>query len=303
MINQIKQLLADKAYTQTQIAKEIGYTGGALSAYLKGTYNGDNDKLEAALADWLSAREKKTQQFIEAPAFIETTTAKQIFGDLDFVKYLGGIAIIYGASGVGKTKAAQQYRNSHANVWMITVSPSRSSLNEVLYEMALALNMNDAPRRKGKLSRELERKLTGTEGLMIIDEADHLPYDALEEIRIMQEATGIGFVLIGNDKVYNRMRGGTNQAHEFARLWSRIATKTSIQKSKKTDIKAVAEAWGLDLTNKQLMQALYEIGGAGGGLRALTQYLKLAGMTARSAGTAITLELILGARAQMEGKQ
>lgn len=301
LIEQIKQLIADSSVTQSQIAKEIGFSGGAVSAFLKGTYKGDNEKLYAELSLWLVNRERKQTQFVEAPAFIETTTAKQIFGSLDFAQILGTIAIVYGASGVGKTKAAEQYTASHANVWMITVSPSRSTLNEVLYEMALAVNINDAPKRKGKLSRELTRKLKNSQGLMIIDEADHLPYDALEEIRIMQEATGIGFVLIGNDKVYNRMRGGVNQAHEFARLWSRIAKKTSIQKCKKADVKAIATAWGLDLSDKQLMTALYEIGGASGGLRTLTQYLRLAGMTARSAEQTITLELILAAKNQMEG--
>jgi len=42
-------------------------------------------------------------------------------------------------------------------------------------------------------------------------------------------------------------------------------------------------------------------GGKAGGLRALTQYLRLAGMTAKGQGTVITLDLILTAQAQMKG--
>lgn len=116
------------------------------------------------------------------------------------------------------------------------------------------------------------------------------------------EQAEIGFVLIGNDKVYNRLRGGINQAHEFARLWSRIGKNTSIQKCKKADIKAIANAWNLDTTDTDLMNTLYQIGSVAGGLRSLTQYLRLAGFIAKGENKLITLDLILSAKQQMEGE-
>ena len=137
--------------------------------------------------------------------------------------------------------------------------------------------------------------------MVIIDESDHLPYDALEEIRIIQEEVEVGFALIGNDKVYNRIQGGVNQAHEFARLWSRIGKNTPIKASSKGDIKAIAEAWGLDSDDKDLMNVLNSIGTKAGGLRALTQYLRLAAITAKGQDSAITLDLILTAQKQMTG--
>lgn len=301
IIEQIKQHIADSDITQSQIAKEIGVSSGAISAYLKGTYKGDNDKLTQALNDWLVTQNRAQTAFVTAPDFIETQTAKQVFGTLELAKVLRKITVIHGASGVGKTSAAKQFRHSQNNVWMVTARPSCSTLNEILYEMALELNINDAPKRAGKLSRVLQAKLTGSKGLMIIDEADHLPYAALEEIRILQEETGIGFALIGNDKVYTRMQGGVNQHHEFARLFSRLAKKTSIQSCKKNDIKAVATAWGLDLQDKDLMTALTDIGKSAGALRALTNCLELAAMYAKSTSTAITLPLIVQAREEIGG--
>lgn len=143
--------------------------------------------------------------------------------------------------------------------------------------------------------------MRGTDGLVIVDESDHLPYDALEELRIIQEEADVGFALIGNDKVYTRMQGGINQAHEYARLWSRLGKPSAFKGSTKGDIKAIAQAWGLDVDDKDLMTVLYEIGSKAGGLRALTQYLRLAGMTAKGQGTVITLDLIFTAQAQMTG--
>lgn len=296
---QVKQLIADKGFTQTQIAKECGFSGGALSSYFKGTYKGDNEKLEVALQSWLDGQTKKTATFVSAPDFVDTPTASKIFADFDFVKMFGKMGVVYGASGVGKTQAARQYTRANNNVWMITARPSICTINEVLYEMALELGISDAPKRAGKLSRMLKIKLAGTRGLMIIDEADHLPLKVLEELRILQEDSEVGFMLIGNDKVYTQMQGGFNQRHEFARLWSRNAKRQSVQKNSKKDIDAMAAAWGLDLLDSKLMTALYSIGQGAGSLRALTNYLQLAGLQARARNEPITLALILSAQQQM----
>nr|DAX65188.1 MAG TPA: putative ATPase [Caudoviricetes sp.] len=301
LIDQIKQLLDKQVYTQSEIAKQSGMSTATLSSFLKGAYTGNVVRVENALNKWLSNREKKEKVFVEAPQFIEIPTAKKVFSVLDMAKILSTMVTVYGASGVGKTKACQEYAKSNQNVWMITASPARATLSSLLYELAMELGINDAPRRKDRLSRMITKKLKGTQGLVIIDESDHLPYDALEEIRIIQEETETGFALIGNDKVYTRIQGGVNQAHEYARLWSRIGNNCGVKASTKGDIKAIAQAWGLDITDKDLMTVLYDIGGKAGGLRALTQYLRLAGMTAKGQGTVITLDLILTAQAQMKG--
>ena len=301
LINQIKQLLDNQTYTQREIAAQSGVNPGALSAYLKGTYAGNVEKVEQALNNWLATREKKEKVFVEAPLFIEIPTAGKVFFSLDAARICKTIVPIYGASGVGKTKAADEYKKRNQNVWMITISPSRASLSAFLYELALELGIKDAPRRKDTLSRLISDRLKGTDGLVIVDESDHLTYDAIEELRYLQEKADVGFALIGNDKVYTKMQGGVNQAHEYARLWTRLGRREQLKSSTKGDIKAIAQAWGLDIADKDLMTVLYDIGGKAGGLRALTQYLRLAGMTAKGQGTVITLDLILTAQAQMKG--
>lgn len=301
VINKIKQLLEEKGMTQAEIARQTGISAGALSAYLNGSYAGNQESIKHALERFLVAQEKKTAVFVEAPQFIEIPTAKKVFAALDMAKILPTMVTVYGASGVGKTKACQEYKKLNKNVWLITASPARATISAILYELALEIGINDAPRRKDRLSRMITKKLTGTQGLVIIDESDHLPYDALEELRIIQEEAEVGFALIGNDKVYTRIQGGVNQAHEYARLWSRIGNHCGLKASTKGDIKAIASAWGLDINDKDLMTVLFDIGGKAGGLRALTQYLRLAGMTAKGQGTAMTLDLILQAKQQMTG--
>lgn len=301
LINQIKQHLSQASITQAQLAREAGVNAGALSAYLNDNYKGNIADVEAKLTAYLEKKAVQAREFVEAPAFIETATSRQIFKTLEFAQIANCLATVYGMSGVGKTKAIQEFAKSHANVWLVTASPSRSSLSEILYEIALELGISDAPRRKGTLSRLIARKIKGTEGLLIVDEADHLPYEALEELRIMQEEAGIGLVLVGNDKVYTRMKGGISPSHEYARLWSRVAKNTSIQKTKKADTQAVAAACGLE-TDEDALKVMQSITETGGGLRILTQTLRLAGMVAKGSGKLIDADLIIKARQELLGK-
>ncbi|STO59763.1 DNA transposition protein [Canicola haemoglobinophilus] len=187
VIEQVRQHIAETGATQTRIAKEAGLSAGALSAYLSESYKGNIEEVEAKLTAYFERLAQKLREFIEAPSFIETKTATQIFSTLRFAQNANVLAIIHGASGVGKTQAAREYRRRYNNVWVVTASPSRSSLSEILYEIALEVGISDAPRRKGTLSRLIARKIKGTEGLLIVDEADHLPYEALEELRLLQE--------------------------------------------------------------------------------------------------------------------
>ncbi|WP_370429622.1 AAA family ATPase [Actinobacillus pleuropneumoniae] len=303
LINQIKQHMSENGYSQAKVAKEAGVNAGALSSYLNENYKGNVAELESKLTAYFERLTEKAREYVEAPSFIETTTARQIFSTLRFAQNANVLAIIHGASGVGKTQAAREYRRRYSNVWLVTASPSRSSLSEILYEIALEVGISDAPRRKGMLSRSIARKLRGAAGLLIIDEADHLPYEALEELRLLQEeitnesdmGSGVGLVLIGNDKVYTRLKGGMSPTHEYGRLWSRNAKRTSIQKTKKSDTQAVAEAWGL-ADNKEALEVMQSITETGGGLRILTHTLRLAVIVAKDRNIPLNVELIQLAR-------
>ncbi len=55
------------------------------------------------------------------------------------------IVIIHGSSGVGKTTALREFQRNNNNVWVITTSPSRATMTECMYELAMELGMENAP--------------------------------------------------------------------------------------------------------------------------------------------------------------
>ncbi|AXD31962.1 DNA transposition protein [Salmonella enterica] len=276
----LRTLVESEKATYAQIARESGVAAGTLSAFVNNKYNGDNERVAQSLQRWLE-NYHRAAELPEPPRFVETQTARQIWTSMRFASLTESIAVICGNPGVGKTEAAREYRRTNNNVWMITVTPSCASVLECLTELAFELGMNDAPRRKGPLSRALRRRLEGTQGLVIIDEADHLGAEVLEELRLLQESTRIGLVLMGNHRVYSNMTGG-NRTVEFARLFSRIAKRTAINKTKKADVKAIADAW--QITSENERELLQQIAQKPGALRILNHSLRLAAMTAHGNG-------------------
>lgn len=276
----LRTLVENEETTFKQIALESGLSTGTISSFINDKYNGDNERVSQMLQRWLE-KYHAVAELPEPPRFVETQTVKQIWTSMRFAILTESIAVVCGNPGVGKTEAAREYRRTNNNVWMITITPSCASVLECLTELAFELGMNDAPRRKGPLSRALRRRLEGTQGLVIIDEADHLGAEVLEELRLLQESTRIGLVLMGNHRVYSNMTGG-NRTVEFARLFSRIAKRTAINKTKKADVKAIADAW--QINGEKELELLQQIAQKPGALRILNHSLRLAAMTAHGKG-------------------
>lgn len=276
----LRTLVENEETTFKQIALESGLSTGTISSFINDKYNGDNERVSQMLQRWLE-KYHAVAELPEPPRFVETQTVKQIWTSMRFASLTESIAVVCGNPGVGKTEAAREYRRTNNNVWMITITPSCASVLECLTELAFELGMNDAPRRKGPLSRALRRRIEGTQGLVIIDEADHLGAEVLEELRLLQESTRTGLVLMGNHRVYSNMTGG-NRTVEFARLFSRIAKRTAINKTKKADVKAIADAWQINGENE--LELLQQIAQKPGALRILNHSLRLAAMTAHGKG-------------------
>ncbi|MGY5721656.1 AAA family ATPase [Vibrio cincinnatiensis] len=298
VLAQINSVLESKVITAAQLAKEISLSPAALSQVLKGKYAADPIAIINKLEKWLNLRQERIATPNVNPGFVMTETAKLITSDLTYAQVTESIVVIFGASGVGKSETLREYKRRNNNVWMITASPSRSSLTECLYEIALELGLDDAPRRKGPLSRVIRQRLDKSEGLVIIDEADHLDYPTLEELRILQEETGIGMAFVGNNKVYTQLTGGRRN-EDFARLFSRIAKKRGLHKTRQADVRSIANAWQI-MTEKEMCLML-QISERPGGLRLLTKTLKLSAMYAQ--GKTITEALLRKAFAELDANE
>lgn len=286
--NTIVELINDGEANQSQIARESGVSAAAVSSWLKATYKGDNKAVESKISIWLSATIKKNDSIAilpQTPAWIATPTAKRITNVLVYAQMAGDIAVIYGGAGVGKTYSCQEYQRNYPNVWLVTMTSDTAHVAAALEEIAETIGLRGIPGRAARLRRELVRKFNGSKGLLIIDEAQHLSMAALESLRAIHDATGIGLVLAGNDYVYARLTGGSRSA-TFAQLFSRLGKKLRLVRPSKNDALVLLDTIGVK--GKKERETLVDIALKDGALRIMVKVWRLATMIADGKGADVT---------------
>lgn len=279
---------ADPRLTQAEIGRQSGINSSRLNQWIKGRYNGDNTILEGELARWIDAHHRRrleSRALPRAPDWISTPSAERVMAALGYAQLAQDVAIIYGGAGLGKTSAARRYRKTSPNVWIATMTPCTASAVTALEEIADALGIEPGTGSgAARLQRNLIRRLRGTMGLLIIDEAQHLSVAALDAIRALHDATSIGLALVGNEAVYARMTGG-NRAPYLDRLFSRIGKRVRLTRAARGDVDGIIEAWRIE--SKDCRAVLQDIASKPGGLRGLTKVLRLASMFAAGAGRSV----------------
>jgi DNA transposition AAA+ family ATPase len=293
----------DKRMTQSRVAKEAGISSTTISQWLGGIYGGDNEAIEAKLLRWIDttqAQRAVNDQLPRAPDYVATPSAEKVIDALRYAQVAGDIAVVYGGAGLGKTTAIQQYSRGAPNVWHATMSPAAASVVPCLEEIAEVCGVTTATGGASRLHRAICRRVAETNGLIVIDEAQHLSVAALDQVRAIHDATGVGIALVGNEAVYARMTGG-NRAAYLDRLFSRIGKKVRLVKSTAADIAALLTAWHID--DSSCRGQLVEIASKPGGLRGLTKVLRLASMHAAAHNRKLCCEDVRSAWRELGGAE
>ena len=82
-------------------------------------------------------------------------------------------------------------------------------------------------------------KLKGSGRMIIIDEAEHLPYKALELLRRVHDKAGAGVLLVGMPRLIHKIMEGRG---EYQQLYSRIEVYTLLHKLHPSDTKRIVES-------------------------------------------------------------
>lgn len=300
---QLREVLsASDGLTQTRLAKEAGVSTSTLSQYMADSYAADTSAIEAKLLRWLDAHTAKQAQahiMPRAPGYQPTPTAEKVIAALRYAQTAQDIAVVYGGAGVGKSAAIQHYAQTMPQVWHVTVTPAHVSVTTALKKIAEAVGAGS-----GTVAADLHdaicKSVARSEGLLVIDEAQHLGTAALDQIRSIHDATGIGLALVGNEQVYARMTGG-NRASYLDRLFSRIGRKVKLGRPAVQDVQMLVGAWGV--TDSNAIKHLQSIASKPGALRMVTKVLRLAAMMAASQARQVAEADIRSAWAELGGAE
>ncbi|ECZ2622517.1 AAA family ATPase [Salmonella enterica] len=218
VITQLKDVMDTHGYSQGQVARAIGRSVTAMNQYVQGKYNGDIADMEERIGNFIRrVREKQNALRIDE-RFVSTPTARKGLEVLAYAHQECEICVLYGAAGLGKTITLKEYARRDDAVIFIEADPgytARTLLEELCGRLRLSKNGNIHT-----LIDLCVEKLKGTGRLLIIDEAELLPYRALEVIRRLHDKAGIGVVMAGMPRLITNLKG---RRGEFAQLYSRVA--------------------------------------------------------------------------------
>lgn len=211
-MEQVSTVMCKASLSQGKVAKEVGISSAAFNQWLKGKYKGDNNEVESKLEKWLAAHERRVEVGETLPvrgAYIVTPSGERVKGVCGYTQAALDFSIITGPPGVCKTSGIKSYAASSPNVWVATMRPDTAGVASCLEEISEAVGLKTTG-RAARQSRDLSKRMAGTGGLLIIDEAQHLSLPALESIRSIYDVAEIGLVLCGNESVYARLPAVTS---------------------------------------------------------------------------------------------
>lgn len=100
------------------------------------------------------------------------------------------------------------------------------------------------------------RELRGSTQLVMIDEAELLPYRALEVLRRLHDKSGVGVVLAGMPRLLINLKG---RGGEFAQLYSRVALGFNLGDTlSREDFNLLATGMMPEAQDEDISNALYE---------------------------------------------
>ncbi|WP_066666991.1 MULTISPECIES: AAA family ATPase [unclassified Sphingomonas] len=272
----------------SELSPKLGIKPGTLSQFPAGTYAGDNRKIAEQVYRYRQHLMNQAEIAVtmpDRPDYFETPTSRRILSMLSIAQR-GRIVVIAGGPGTSKTMTVKHYKATMPNVWHATMKPSTAGVNTMQIKVLEAMGEHNARGTPLALSSKIESIVRNTDGLIIIDEAQHTSEKALEEIRGWHDETGIGIALVGNEDVLTRLTLG-NKRDAFARLASRVAQRLIFRGPSAQDALALADAWHLD--DEPMRQFLVGKAGQPGGLRTLTMIMETAAMFASGEKEALAL--------------
>ncbi len=184
-------------------------------------------------------------------AWVSTRTAAEVADALDLAAMLGGVAVVFGPSGVGKSAAAQHYAEERTGCYLASLSAADRGMVPALARVASVMGLGYYRQYGAKDLADVIRAELRSGALLIIDNAEHLPAEVLILLGSFTErpggAPGGGVALIGRERLHSVVFGGKrgNSRQDMDWLESRVTASLFVKGIPEADVQAFAETYGV----------------------------------------------------------
>ncbi len=280
---ELKDLMDGRGLSLSAVSRALGISNTALSQWFSGNYPGNVAKIEDAVKSFLGRQKERLQAPKKTFEFVLTSVAQRVFEVARICHLDGEIGIVYGDAGLGKTRAIKEYAAQNPDVVLIEADLGHTA--KILFsELHRRLGMDGLGSVHAMFEDVVER-LRESGRLIIVDEAEHLPYRALELLRRVYDKAGIGIMLAGMPRLISNLRG---KKGEYAQLYSRVGIAGRLERLKPEDTEALVKS-ALPTSNG-IWKAYHE--SANGNTRVLSKLLARSTRIAEINSKPVTAEII-----------
>lgn len=230
-----------------RFASQVGIGQSTLEAFVKGTYQGKKATQARKLFQYrqtIEAQTKRQEKLPINPGFFETETSIRLEGLL-LMAHEGRITAAGTGPGTGKTMSIREYKQKAPNCYIATMRPSTQRVLPMIQQVQRAMGMPGLQARTRDASQMVLDKLVDRKALLVIDEANYLSIEALEELRAWHDETGVGLALFGNEELIAMIESG-RKSDQLARLNRRISHSHVQKVPTEGDVETFCDAWGIE---------------------------------------------------------
>ena len=278
LVGRVAALATANNWSKAEVSRRSGVADGSLNQWFSGSYAGRFDTQNARMRQWIDAAEEMAAMASgvpQSPAFFHTRTSREVMETLLYAQMLADMAIITLAAGMGKTESCRQFCASRPHAYLVTMSPRTKGVYGMLVGIAGSLGVvqNNAAKLHTAIGERLQRN--GRQCLLIVDEAQNLCDDAVNQLRNLVDVNECGVALVGNQEIYGRF-SATKDGPSYAQIKSRMGKRLRRLHPYPEDIAAQLDAWGIE--DADARKLLTGIGNKPGTLRQIDKTLRLAGI-------------------------
>ncbi len=286
----------ENGWTKAEVARRTGVPDGTFSQWTNGNYPGVLANINDSVNNWLDALEESSgiaASLPVSPKFIRTATGSEIFNVLLYSQISAGFTMVVLPSGSGKTTAARHFVNTRPHTWMATVSPHTKTVHGLLVELATELDVHE--HNPARLVRAIGRKLQriGDGTLLIVDEAQNLLPEAINQLRHFVDNYNCGVTLIGNEDTGSAFLKDRGSIASRAQVVTRFDRRLRQERDPAGDALMLIDAWGI--AEDDCVKFLSGIATKPGALRNIDRTVRAAAMVALGAGEDLALKHLTAA--------
>ncbi|MBR8466358.1 AAA family ATPase [Campylobacter sp. faydin G-140] len=226
IIDKLNEFLKESKISASALARAIGVSSAAISQFRQGVYKGDTKSVAIKVEKYINNYQIKSETK-------STVLKDEIFASKDakMAKFVINeainereIALVYGSAGTGKTTILKEFAKNSPNAVLIEAT-CHTTAKVLLEELCEALKIDGANSINAKL-KAVARFLKDNDKIILIDEAEHLPLRALEDLRRIYDFSRTTMILCGTEILLNNLMGKNK---ELRQLYSRICGKWCMQ--------------------------------------------------------------------------